>query len=194
MKNYIRLFLSGLITGFSFFSSLPAFASPNLPDSEAPENSEAIYIVFPDYPINVDKFYGNFDNVGHAGVLLISSSGLTKYYEFGRYSPGGQMRKITVSNVKIDENGKATSDSLKKVLSQLSSKAGQKGKIRGAYFLNMDFHKMKNNANGANQDYELISFNCSHFAERVVLAGNPKVDQPTIVLSLIHISEPTRPY
>ncbi len=89
--------------------------NPNsVPDLAAPLNGEALYVVYPDYPINTDSWYGYTSLVGHAGALLIAADGLMKYVEFGRYPPGvaGRVRKVPVPNVVIDGNGKATPDSL----------------------------------------------------------------------------------
>ncbi len=78
-------------------------------------------------------------------VLLIDNeTGLTKYYEYGRYDTGdgssGRVRssdvdeKLGIPNVVIDpETGKPTQKSLNKVLSHLSKISGQKGRIEGAY-------------------------------------------------------------
>lgn len=119
-----------------------ALKYPNeLPDLGAPLNAEALYVVFPDYPVSTE--YGYTDMVGHAGALLIASNGLTKYFEFGRYAPNGNMRNISVSNTVIDANGKSTESSLKTVLSELASRTGKNTRIRAAYFLSVDFEKMK---------------------------------------------------
>jgi hypothetical protein len=148
----------------------------------------AILIVFPDYPVNTDTFYGYTTQVGHAGVLLIKKDGLTKYYEFGRYDAAkkGEVRKVTIPNVSMS-GGKPTDVSLKAVLKDLSSKSGHNGRIRAALFLSMDFDAMNDLAlkrmSGSGLDqYSATSFNCGHFAEQIVLAGNPKVDRPSIVV------------
>ena len=122
-----------------------ALLYPNdVPDASAPLDAEALYVVYPDYPVNTDSWYGYTTLVGHAGALLISSTGLTKYYEFGRYPPGvaGRVRSVTVPTTVSDANGKATPDSLKAVLSKLASSSGKNTRIRAAYFLNVDFEKM----------------------------------------------------
>ncbi|WP_413746563.1 hypothetical protein [Synechococcus sp. MIT S9507] len=156
---------------------------PNsVPDLEAPLNGEALYIVYPDYPVNTDTWYGYTSLVGHAGALLIDKNGLTKYYEFGRYPPGddGRVRKIDVPNVVIDGNGKATSDTLKEVLTTLAERSGKGTRIRAAYFLSVDFQKMETVATSAQPNYHVLTNNCGHYAEKIILAGNTKIDKPLI--------------
>jgi hypothetical protein len=163
-------------------------ANPNsVADLAAPLNGEALYIVYPDYPINTDSWYGYTSLVGHAGALLIAANGLTKYYEFGRYPPGdaGRVRNVPVPNVVIDGNGKATPDSLKAVLAELvalTEKHTRKPmRIRAAYFLSVDFQKMEAAALSAQATYDVLLNNCGHYAERVILAGNPQIDKPFVV-------------
>ena len=112
-----------------------------------PDGRDAIAVTFPDYQIS---FAGSkWNNLGHAGVLLINpSNGYTKYYEFERYNgTSGVVRSIPVSNV-VMENGSPTSASLAKIMSQLSLRAGQGGDIQAAYFADADFSKMNSYAGG----------------------------------------------
>ena len=108
-----------------------------------PDGRDAIYIVFPDYKISA--FGEKWEDLGHAGVLLIDNkSGVTKYYEYGRYDREGKgyTRNIQISNVKMGEDGKPTNESLNKVLRQISKKAGQGGRIEGAYISSDKFKDM----------------------------------------------------
>ena len=141
-------------------------------------DDEALLITYPDYPVNTDTFYGYTEMVGHAGVLLIKQNGLTKYYEYGRYDPAknGQVRNQTIPNAEIASDGKATPSSLKEILSTLSIKSGKGTRIRAAYFINMDFEKMLVYAISEQPKYSIVSFNCGHYAEAVILKGHPKVD------------------
>jgi len=150
------------------------------------ENSGALLITYPDYPVNTDSFYGNTDMVGHAGVLLIRADGLTKYYEFGRYDPAkqGKVRNIRVLNAAIASDGRATPSSLKNILGELSAGPESPGKgtrIRAAYFINVDFDKMLAQATAKQPKYDIVSFNCGSYAESVILQGNPKIDRPLII-------------
>jgi len=147
------------------------------------ENSGALLITYPDYPVNTDSFYGNTDMVGHAGVLLIRADGLTKYYEFGRYDPAkhGKVRNIRVLNAAIASDGRATPSSLKNILGELSADPGKGTRIRAAYFINVDFDKMLAQATAKQPKYDIVSFNCGSYAESVILQGNPKIDRPLII-------------
>lgn len=163
---------------------------------EADESGAALLITYPDYPINTDTFYGYTEQVGHAGVLLISHEGLTKYYEIGRYANDqrGRVRRVVVPNVQM-QSGRATVASLGKVLKVLSDKSGQNGRIRAAYFINMDFKKMNDHAayllsestpgqqgyDANRKSYSITSYNCGRFAEIVIRKGHSKVDQPTVI-------------
>ncbi len=159
-------------------------------------DSEALYVVYPDYPVNTDSWNGDTTLVGHAGVLLIKNDGLTKYYEYGRYDDAqiGQVKNRTVPNVTIGSNGFATVNSLAEVLKKLSEVSGREGRIRAAYFINLNFNMMNNFAiskvnesnpshadyNEQRTNYNITDYNCSHFAEKVI-TQNPKVDKPTIL-------------
>ena len=142
-----------------------------------PNGKDAVLVVFPDYKISTP--IGKMGNLGHAGVLLINNkTGLTKYYEYGRYDKEGkgEVRNIKISNVKIDKNGKPTTESLNKVMGELSKKAGQNGRIDGAYiesdkFENMDKYatiKENENSNPSRKTYSLTWNNCGTFAADVV--------------------------
>lgn len=147
------------------------------------ENSAALLITYPDYPVNTDTFYGYTTLVGHAGVLLVKFDGFTKYYEFGRYDPAkkGLVRNQVVSNAQIGSDGRTTTASLKKILSTLSTKSGKGGRIRAAYFINVDFDKMLAKATAPQPTYDITGFNCGQYAESVIRQGNPRIDIPLIL-------------
>jgi hypothetical protein len=147
------------------------------------ENSGALLITYPDYPINTDTFYGYTTLAGHAGVLLIRYDGFTKYYEFGRYDPAnnGLVRNQVVPNAQIASDGRTTPTSLKNILSILSTRSGKGGQIRAAYFINVDFDKMLAKATSPQPKYDIIDFNCGQYAESVILQGNPRIDVPLII-------------
>ena len=112
-----------------------------------PDGRDAVFIAFPDYKISA--FGKQWSNLGHAGVLLIDNkTGLTKYYEYGRYDKAGigEVRQKTISNVVIDkETGKPTVESMNKVMSEIS-KVGQGGRIEGAYIESDKFKEMNDYA------------------------------------------------
>jgi hypothetical protein len=146
-------------------------------------NGGALLITYPDYPVNTDTFYGYTSMVGHAGVLLIKQNSLTKYYEFGRYdlAMNGEVRTQTIPDAEIGGDGKPTSSSLKKILSILSTKSGKNTRIRAAYFIGVDFDKMLAQAVSNQPRYNILTFNCGHYAESVILKGNPTIDKPLII-------------
>ena len=154
-----------------------AYCAGNPMNVVDPDGKDGIYIVFPDYVITVgDKKY---KHLGHAGVLLINNeTGLTKYYEYGRYDNEnmGIVRNIIVPNVTIGKNGLPTKESLNKTLNCISEKSGQKGQIEGAYIKSDQFDKMNSYAEKQMQDnnnldrepYSLLSNNCGTFAADVL--------------------------
>lgn len=140
-------------------------------------------IAFPDYKISTPV--GEVGRLGHAGVLLIDNkTGVTKYYEYGRYDSEGKglVRNVSVSNVVIGKDGKPTSGSLQKVLAQISKKSGQGTRVDGAYIESDNFDamksyaegRMKENTNPDREEYSLTRNNCGTFACDV-LNQDPKV-------------------
>ncbi len=170
-----------------------------------PDGKDAILISFSDYKVETgirmtikNPFTGkpivNFKApkmaLGHAGVLIIDNkTGITSYYEYGRYDKEqkGIVRKVSVSNVEIGEDGKPTQESLDKVLGQISTKSGQGGKIEGTYVESDKAKEMKayaekvmaQNKDEKRDPYSLMSKNCATFAADVVNQDS-KVDQPSI--------------
>ena len=154
-----------------------------------PDGRDAIIIVFPDYKISTPL--GKVSGLGHAGVLLIDNkTGVTKYYEYGRYDKEekGWTRNVVVSNVVIGEDGKPTNESLNKVLGQISKKSGQSGDINGAYVISDEFDamndfakdKLDENSDSEREPYSLSGNNCGTFAADCV-NQDETVDAPWIV-------------
>ena len=125
-----------------------------------PNGKDGIYIAFPDYKISTP--IGKIGNLGHAGVLLIDNkTGVTKYYEYGRYDKEGKgvVRTFAVPNVKIGQDKKPTLESLNKTLSIISEQAGHAGRIEGAYIESDKFKEMKNYAESKRWKTEFIDVN-----------------------------------
>ena len=152
---------------------------------------DVVAIAFPDYRISV--LGQKLPNLGHAGVLLIDDeTGLTKYYEYGRYDEAGlgEVRQRPVPNAEIDPaTGRPMSDSLAAILSSISRQAGQGGDIRAAYIdneANFDAaHGYAERREALNSDpdrtpYSVWSNSCNTFMRDVAEAGG--VDMPWIVL------------
>ncbi|KAB1061174.1 hypothetical protein F3059_13585 [Salibacter halophilus] len=136
------------------------------------DGRDGILVVFPDYKISTPL--GKVSGLGHAGVLLIDNkTGLTKYYEYGRYDKEGKgiVRQVTVPNVVMGDNGKPTQESLNKVMSAISKKSGHGGRIEGAYiesdkFKEMNDYAQKKKAENTDPDrepYDLTDNNCGTF-------------------------------
>ena len=148
-----------------------------------PDGRDAIYITFPDYRANGIPF------TGHSGVLLIDNkTGVTKYYEYGRYNSNeyGTTRNVKVPNVIIGKDGKPTIESLNKVLACISKRSGHNGDIEGAYIISDKFKEMNDYAvkkmAETNNKYSLLSNNCATFAEDVI-TQDKSVDKPSIILN-----------
>ncbi len=166
----------------------------------------AIPIVFPDYKISVTTptskveipdLIPGFDilpdkvdipgmnakvpELGHAGILFFNgSTGVTKYYEYGRYAPAGIVRKLSIRNLEMLRDGHPTKVSLKYVLSQISAKAGKGGRIEGAYIqVNGKYQAMLDyavkrhleNNNSKRKPYDIFSNSCNHFMQGVLDAA-----------------------
>ena len=166
-----------------------------------------IPIVFPDYKITVDvppqkvdilpwfefdnfttpRYKDKYSNLGHAGVMFINGkTGLTKYYEYGRYDSAalGLVRRVPIPDAKTS-NGTIELESLKAPLRKISLVAGQTGRIEGVFIeVEEKFNHMlkyaedrkRQNNNPARRPYDLTSNSCIHFTKEVTKAAG--VDTP----------------
>jgi len=168
-----------------------------------------IPIVFPDYRISVhlprtevdilpfvdfDNFTvpdykDRFSNLGHAGVLFINGkSGLTKYYEYGRYDPPanlGLVKKIRSLPDVVFKQGKLVYSSLEVPLQKISRVSGQSGRIQGVFIevenkfdamlTYAQSRKMRNSFKGR-KSYDLLTNSCIHFVKE--LTKKAGVDTP----------------
>jgi hypothetical protein len=170
----------------------------------------AIPVVFPDYLIMVEtpavtidlpgtaldikipKAKNRVPYLGHAGILFINGrTGLTKYYEYGRYDPAakGLVRKQSIPDVKIATDGRPSAASLKITLTKISRVSGQGGRMLGAYIeldqggfelmVKYATARMAMNTDPKRPSYELLSNSCLHFAKDTAAAGGG--DMPMVI-------------
>lgn len=170
-----------------------------------PPRDVAIPIVFPDYliavatpAVAVDLPGARFDftipgtrhkvpELGHAGILFLNgATGLTRYYEYGRYDPAarGQVQKRQVPDVRL-HLGVPTSASLAHTLQAVARLAGQGGRIEGAYvelslgaFAHMEARaklRLASNSDPTRESYALLTNSCLHFMKEVAEAGGAKM-------------------
>ena len=174
-----------------YSESLYTYCYSNPINCIEPNGKDGIYIAFPDYKISTP--IGKIGNLGHAGVLLIDNkTGVTKYYEYGRYDKEGKgvVRTFAVPNVKIGQDKKPTLESLNKTLSIISEQAGHAGRIEGAYIESDKFKEMKNyaeskiaeNANSKRKEYSLRNNNCGTFAADVLKQDPSVKDKAPVII------------
>ncbi|HPF26758.1 MAG TPA: RHS repeat-associated core domain-containing protein [Steroidobacteraceae bacterium] len=158
-------------------------------DYADPTGLDAVPIVFPDYRINTPV--GRVGGLGHAGILLIDPTGVTKYFEYGRYPDNncgcGSVRTRKVPNVKMGENNRPTPESFRRVLNVISARAGHGGRISGAYIQNSSYaqmlaealRRMGQNGDPNREPYNLTDNSCITFVRDVLEAGG--VDTPWMI-------------
>jgi hypothetical protein len=161
-----------------------------------PLGLDACYVHFPDYPVTYNDAGDKSTWLGgHAGVLTYDKEGTTRYYEYGRYPPKmagvfgktlsedkGNVRRVPVANLKMDSDGKPTSESMAALEAQLSSTVGQHTKAKLTCNADSDPSKVHEHvegiANNPNRDkYSWTPFfsnHCRSFAKAAVKAGEKK--------------------
>lgn len=192
--------------GFVDGPNLYAYVKSNPWSAFDPHGLDAAYVAYPDHPIMVPKGIARMllknnngwsTDLGHAGVVLVNpESGKVDYYEFGRYDKEqqGLVRRndrgegpdsLKLPNVKFDDKGKPTKDSLKDVSKRLSEAiAGDHGnpeRVELAYFSGSkkEYEKqkaaaeeaLKNNSDPNRKKYVPTKYNCGDFARDTVNAG-----------------------
>lgn len=140
-----------------------------------------VFIVFPHVTIEVPSV-GQVPEIGHAGVLLIKGgSGLTKYYEYGRYDPAalGIVRNKSVPNVVMQADGAPTTASLKHTFRVISEQSGKRTMVSSVIYRTEDQFDhglalcaaaLAQNSNPARPPYSVLTNNCVFFADRIVNA------------------------
>ncbi|USD66043.1 hypothetical protein [Vibrio sp. SCSIO 43136] len=142
--------------------------------------------------ITVAHTENKLDNLGHAGILFIQGkTGVTKYYEYGRYDPQnrGWVKKIyNLPNVKMTAGDQIEPQSLSTVLGVISRKAGLSGRISGAYIevpnrfeqiLEFAIYRVSQNKIPHRKPYDVFSYSCVHFMQGALEAAG--LDTPWLI-------------
>lgn len=171
------------------------------PDYLIAVNTPEVRVPVPDLPfidipgvpdqITIPSTNNKVPELGHAGVLFVKgATGLTKYYEYGRYAPAGAKgltRKVGVKDAQV-RNGEVTFESLRVVLAQIAAKSGQSGRIMGAYItvesgfdgmLKYAQERIDLNKDASREEYALLSNSCLHFMKETLEAGG--IDMPVVI-------------
>lgn len=103
-----------------------------------PTGLAACTVMFRDYPVEYADGKTSTWLGGHGGVIGYNNSGVTQYYEYGRYpasTPGrqgvglpkddGNIRKVEVPNLTFDASGQPTQQSLDNLKRALAARAGK---------------------------------------------------------------------
>ena len=111
----------------------------------------------PDYPIEYANGQTSTWLGGHAVILLYSTTGVTQYYEYGRYNPNrpgiigaklpadsGNIRRVSVPNPFLGADGQPTKKSFDMPSEALSRKAGKGTKTELKYDVTVDDKKLPN--------------------------------------------------
>lgn len=158
----------GVIVALIFLVGMPTFSRAG----------QALLLAFLDSKISVEQLADSRLELGHAGILMINDSGLTRYFEFGRYDSDkrGLVRQIVIPNVRFNREGEVSKDSLRPVLRKLSDRSGQGGRILASYLIGVNYDAMFRFAERARNnwpDYHWYHNNCTTFADAVLRAGDP---------------------
>ena len=101
-----------------------------------PSGNAACLVMFPKMPIDTGLGFSSAHLGGHAGVLTYDKSGLTRYYEYGRYpsesaigaslpQKEGNVRRVPVPNLKMDKDGSPSATSMSLLKDFLSKNVGK---------------------------------------------------------------------
>ncbi|MFZ3138357.1 MAG: RHS repeat-associated core domain-containing protein [Thermodesulfovibrionales bacterium] len=115
--------------------------------------------------------------LGHSAVIAVNpDTGVTKYYEYGRYgSVFGKAQNQKVPNL-VMKDGEPTEKSLKNLYNFISEHYGQNKPVDATYYKDADFQKTVDFAVDRINDkdrkpYSIINNNCKTFATDAVEAG-----------------------
>ncbi|HTR60469.1 MAG TPA: hypothetical protein VMH37_02130 [Candidatus Binataceae bacterium] len=115
---------------------------PRLPRYRGRYDGYVYEIDYLHYPVSTG--YGFTLPFGHAGVLAIDPSGITKYFEYGRYVTNfGQVEKRRIPNVTIGPDRRPTAESMRDLFAYLSSHFGKNSAVRAVYCPGASYWRVK---------------------------------------------------
>ncbi|EGT0667907.1 RHS repeat-associated core domain-containing protein [Citrobacter werkmanii] len=149
-------------------------------------------VLFPDYPIEYSPVKTSTWLSGHGGILDYDNKGVTGYYEYGRYAPStkgvtgvklptddGNVRKISIPNLTMGNDGNPTDESWNKLKESLSSVVGHNNRVELTCDKNADQQATYDYINkiASNKDRDKYSWNpfssnhCRTFSENAFKEG-----------------------
>ena len=145
----------------------------------------ACLVMFPDMPIETGFGFTSTNLGGHAGILTYDNKGITQYHEYGRSptkqavgigfsSNDGNVRKVTIPNLKMNGNGQPTPESIENLTKILEKKAGKGTRATLTCDSNIDENKVRRYINEYSENpdrpkYSWMPWNsnqCRDFANR----------------------------
>ena len=140
-----------------------------------PDGRDAILVEYRGY--KVDTGFGFKLPLGHSAVIAVdNNSGLTNYFEYGRYGGDfGKVRQMSVPNLEM-KDGRPTEKSIENLHKYISEHYGQNKTVDATYHNDADFKKTVNFATERMNDpnrkaYDKFDNNCKTFAAEAVKAG-----------------------
>jgi len=122
-----------------------AFVEGNPVSFVDPFGLARIDVVYTFFPITIPHTNGMQAPLGHAALVAVDpKTGLTRYYEYGRYDgdENGKVKRRTIPNLKIGKDGKITEESLESLYEHLSEKLGKGYSVWATYHKNADYNKL----------------------------------------------------
>ena len=97
-----------------------------------PDGRDAMGVVFTRYRAGHEVFGFKMQvPTGHGATIIVDSKGRTRYFEYGRYESNlGQTRRRPIPDLKLDQSGQPTAESLEAMFDKISHAYGQDSPIQ----------------------------------------------------------------